>query len=361
MTNLKEILQEFDIEGEFAAAEKYGGGHINETFLVTMSDGNRYILQSINSIVFPNVRGLMSNIFNVTEFIRDKLTAAGVDTTDLCLEFINTKDGERFLHTGHEFFRLYKFISKGVCLEKISCPEEFELAGKGFGRFQKLLDDYPSDTLVETIAYFHDTTFRYRQLEKAIMDDAAGRKDSCNDIIDEFLGRKHYSGRIVSEISNGNIPVRVTHNDTKLNNLLIDPVKMEPLAVLDLDTVMPGSSLYDFGDSIRFGASTAVEDEQDLSKVNFSLDLFKAFTKGFMSEVKDILTEKERENLAFSAILMTLECGSRFLADHLNGDKYFRIHRENHNLDRAKTQLKLVQDMEKALPEMEEYVRSFYR
>lgn len=362
MTDLFNVISNFRVEGLPYHWEKYGGGHINETYVITLQLPNgswkRYVLQKINTKVFPDVDGLMKNAVAVTSFIKNKLQTEGAYDRAQTLNFLSTIDGKEYLNFEGECYRCYEFIDWGTCLESIPEPWVFELAGKGFGRFQKLLGDFPAETLSVPLKDFHNTEVRFAQLEKAINEDRAGRVESCGEIIRDYISRKHYASRIMDKLRSGEIPLRVTHNDTKLNNVLLDLQERKPLAVLDLDTVMPGSSLFDFGDAIRFGASTAAEDETDLDKVQFSLPLFKAYAKGFMEELSGTLTQAEKDNLAFSALLMTLECGSRFLADHLNGDMYFRIHRPNHNLDRAKTQMKLVKEMEKYMHEMEEYVKS---
>lgn len=359
MHDINYIASQFQMNGSISIYQRYGNGHINDTYLVITERG-KYILQRINHLVFKNVEMLMRNQELVTSFIAKKLEETGHYDERLLLKLIYTKDNNSYLYYEDNYYRCYEFIEGGECLEKIQNPHEFELSGIAFGRFQRLLDGFEADKLYEVIPNFHNTQSRYQQLLDAIKNNEAKRVHCCKEIIDEYLSRKDYCGRIIDAIASGDIPIRVTHNDTKLNNVLIDTKLNMPLAVLDLDTVMPGSIIYDFGDSIRYGANTGTEDEKDLSKVTFSMDLYKAFTKGFIGEVKDILTEAEIENMAFGAILITYECGMRFLADHLNGDVYFKVHRENHNLDRAKTQLKMVSDMEKQYKQMSLYVRSFY-
>lgn len=238
-------------------------------------------------------------------------------------------------------------------------PVLFTNAAKAFGHFQKLLADYPADTLHETIAGFHNTVDRYALFEKAVAEDKAGRAALVEKEIQFFLDRKADGTVVVDAIAKGQLPLRVTHNDTKLNNIMMDNETDEGICVIDLDTVMPGSVLYDFGDSIRFGASTADEDEQDLSLVSMDLELFEAYTAGFLSEAGSSLTAEEIRLLPFSAKLLTLECGMRFLTDYLNGDTYFRIHREHHNLDRCRTQMKLVADMEHKMEDMHKIVEKY--
>jgi Ser/Thr protein kinase RdoA (MazF antagonist) len=358
MFDYKKLLAEFDIH-KAQSCQRYGNGHINDTYVIT-TPTEKYVLQRINHKIFTNIEGLMRNQELVINHIEKKMKQDRDYDKRLLLSLVRTKDGNSFLPFEGNFYRLYEFIEGGVCLEKISNAFEFELSGRAFGRFQRLLDGFAANELYEVIPNFHNTVDRLQKFKTAIAEDAAGRKAHCQDIIDEYLARQSYAPRIVKMLNKGEIPTRVTHNDTKLNNVMIDLEARQPLAVLDLDTVMAGSIVYDFGDSIRFGANKGAEDERDLSKVGFDIELFKAFTRGFVEETRDVLTTAEINNLAFGAILLTYECGMRFLTDHLNGDTYFKIHREGHNLDRARTQLKMVQDMEVALPDMELFVRKFY-
>ena len=254
-------------------------------------------------------------------------------------------------------FRMYRFVGGTTSYQVVEDPRHFYCAAKAFGRFQTMLSDFPADELFETIPNFHNTRTRFDDFARAVEDDKMGRKADVMPEIEFAMAHRHLEGLIVDALADGSLPLRVTHNDTKLNNVLIDASSGEGLCVIDLDTVMPGSLLYDFGDSIRFGANLVEEDEQDLSKVCLDLPLFEQFTKGFLEAIGGSITQKEAELLPESAILMTLECGIRFLGDHLNGDTYFRIHREGQNLDRARTQLKLVDDMEHRIDEMRAVVR----
>lgn len=360
MNALLKIPNNFQINGKTVECFRYGNGHINDTYLVKTDKGSKYIFQRINHLVFKNVDMLMKNQELVTSYISRKLQSQGAYNRRLLLNLVYTLDNESYLIHDGNYYRCYEFIEGGQCLEKIEHPYQFELAGTAFGRFQRLLDGFEADKLYEVIPDFHNTVSRYNQLLSAINDDKAKRAQSCRELTEKFLSRKDYCDKVIKEIDAGNIPVRVTHNDTKLNNALIDMESKEALAVLDLDTVMPGSILYDFGDSIRYGANTGAEDEKDLTKVGFDMELYKAFAKGFINQVKDILTQGEIRLMAFSSILMTYECGMRFLTDHLNGDVYFKISREEHNLDRAKTQMKMVENMEKSIDQMQEYIWSFY-
>ena len=302
----------------------------------------------------------MENQKKIIDYIETKLLEMKKYEERLCLSIIETKDKKLFVKYKGNFYRCYNFIDGGTSFEIIRSPLQFELAGMGFGRFQKYLNGFPADSLYEIIPDFHNTEKRFLSFEKAIKENKVSRKKLCENEIQNFLSRKKYCNTITLLLQNNEIPTRATHNDTKINNLLIDEEINEPLAVLDLDTVMPGSIIYDFGDSIRSGANTAAEDEVELSKVHFSMKLFKAFAKGFLIETKYILTKKEADNLAFGAILMTYECGMRFLTDYLNGDIYFKIDRDSHNLDRARTQLKLVEEMEENFLEMNNFIKELY-
>ena len=356
---LKNIVLQFNIPGNFVKGVAYGCGHINDTYLIE-TDTKKYILQRINHNVFKNVDGLMSNIVGVTEHIKTRLQKDGKDVTN-ALSVIYTLDGKPYYFDGENYYRLYNFITDGVSIETRATKEEFYLSAVGFGRFQKLLDGYPSENLWDTIVDFHNTRRRFENFKIAMSENKAMRLDSVQEEVKFFLDRERYTGIVVDMLASGELPTRVTHNDTKLNNVLIDMNAKRASSVIDLDTVMAGSLLYDFGDSIRSGATTAAEDEIDLSKVNFDIELFEAYTKGFVEEVGERLTEKEIEYLAFGAILMTFECGMRFLTDYLNGDTYFKIKREHHNLDRARTQIKLVKDMEKRLDEMNDIVKRYLK
>lgn len=350
--NLNKVLKEFNIEN---IIENYGNGHINDTYLTQTKN---YILQRINTKVFKNPEELMNNIENVTEFLRKKIVAYGGNPDRETLTVIKTNDGKNyFKYDDENYFRVYKFIEDTVTIEQVDSPEDMYFAGKGFGKFQALLNDFPVSKLHETIVDFHNTPKRVEALKKAVQEDKMGRAELVQKEIDFVLERSESAGTVVSEIKKGNIPVRVTHNDTKINNILFDSDSKEAVCVIDLDTVMPGSALYDFGDALRIGASTAAEDEKDLDKVSFNLENFRYFTKGYAEEMAKFLTPKEIDLLSFSARLLTFECGTRFLTDYLEGDTYFKIHRENHNLDRARNQFKLVEDMEKNEDKMKEIVK----
>lgn len=351
----KYILKNFTID---INVQTYGNGHINDTYLCDTKP--RYILQKINTKVFKNPDDVMENIYNVTQHLRNKIEAAGGDVDRETLTVIPTRDNEIYYkHTNGDCFRVYKFIEKSVSCDIAEDPMILCHAGTSFGRFQRLLSDFPAHKLHETIVDFHNTPERVNQLKEAIENNRAGRLDIVSKEIDFALDYSKYATEITDAIKSGDVPLRVTHNDTKLNNVLFDEESGEGICVIDLDTVMPGSVLYDFGDALRFGASSCAEDETDESKIWFDLEKFEYFVKGFLSEVGECLTEKEIELLPLSALLMTYECGTRFLADYLNGDVYFKIHRENHNLDRARNQFKLVADIESKLYEMKEIIKKY--
>lgn len=337
---LNDVLQQFDIHMQ---VEPYGNGHINDTYLVTSP---LYILQRINTAIFKNPDELMDNIENVTSFLREKIVAAGGDPDRETLTVIPTKDGKRYYKAEDEsVFRVYKFITDTKSIENSKTPEDLYEAGVGFGHFQKLLADFPAEKLYETIKDFHHTPKRVEALKEAIRENKAGRADSVQAEITFALENAVWADTVIKGMESGQIPVRVTHNDTKINNILFDKDSGKAVCVIDLDTMMPGSMLYDFGDALRMGGSTAAEDETDLDKVWFDKVAFEAFAKGYLSETGDSLTETEIALLPFSAKLLTYECGIRFLTDYLNGDTYFKIHREHHNLDRARNQFKLVADI----------------
>lgn len=362
--DFKNIISKFKIEGKLVSCERYGEGHINETYLAVIENAGvetNYILQKINNKIFKNVDGLMENIRAVTEFNRAKIIEKGGNPDRESLSLVYAKDGNSYYYdqASEGYFRVYIFITDAIAYQVIEKPEHFYQSAVAFGNFANLLAEFKADALFESIPNFHNTVKRFGDFETALKADKLGRAAGVKKEIDFVLERKDYCGRIVNLLKSGKMPTKVTHNDTKLNNVMLDAKTGEPVAVIDLDTIMPGSICYDFGDSIRFGCNPAAEDEKDLSKVNFDLNLFETFAKGYLSALGESATKIERDNLAFGAILMTYECGMRFLADYLEGDVYFRTHREGHNLDRARTQFKLIEDMEKLLPQMEEIIKKY--
>ncbi|MGN1051844.1 MAG: phosphotransferase enzyme family protein [Candidatus Scatosoma sp.] len=347
----KPMAEKFALSGEVTDIRLYGEGHINVTMLVT-TDKKRYIMQKINTRVFPDTDALMRNISYVTEF----LSAQGVET----LNVIKTKDGATYLK-GKDCYRVYDFIENTVTYQTVTDKEVFKNSGKAFGEFQNYLAAFDASLLSETIARFHDTPKRFNDFKAALAADCMGRAEECRKEIDFILSRADTYSAAVDGLKDGSLPLRVTHNDTKLNNILMDADTHKARAVIDLDTIMPGSMLYDFGDSIRFGASTAAEDEKDLEKVHFSVEYFKAYAEGYVGAVKNSITQKEAELLPYGAYLMTMECGMRFLADYLSGDTYFATKYAGHNLVRCRTQLKLAGEMEQKEGELKKIVADILR
>ena len=356
-----QIIKKFAVEGEFVSAVPYGSGHINATRLVTLKteEGEtNYILQRINNNVFKRPDQLMENYVGVTTYLRGIIEANGGDPLRETLNVIKTRDGQNYYYSEEDgYWRLLVFVDDSLSYDKVERPEQFYQSAVAFGNFQYLLRDYPASTLYETIVNFHNTPDRIRLFEEALKADVMGRAKDVKEEISFVLNRREFASTLEKAREEGRLPLRVTHNDTKLNNILFDKKTGDALCIVDLDTIMPGYSVNDFGDSIRFGANTAAEDETDLSKVTLDLDLFRVYAKGFLEGCNGSLTYTEIDLLPVGAMMMTLECGMRFLTDHLEGDVYFRIHRENHNLDRARNQFALVADMERKLDEMKRIVR----
>ena len=360
----RKVAESFRFAGKITEMSPYGSGHINDTFMLTceLEDGSNkhYILQRMNDDIFRNPKELMENVVNVTTFLRKKIIAAGGDPERETLNIILTKDGASYLQdeTG-DYWRSYVFIDDATCFDLVEKPEDFYNSAVAFGHFQQLLADYPAATLHETIKNFHNTVDRFHNFLKAVEEDVVGRAKDVQAEIEFVKAREADCHIICDALANGEIPLRVTHNDTKSNNVLIDEATKKGLCVIDLDTVMPGLSVNDFGDSIRFGASTAAEDEKDLSRVSCSMELYEAYVKGFLEGCGGRLTDNEIAALPLGAKVMTYECGMRFLTDYLCGDTYFKIHRPEHNLDRARTQFKLVSDMENKWEEMQTIVKKY--
>ena len=348
--DIKQLAAAFVLNGTPVSWREFGHGHINSTFKVTTDTGAEYILQKINKYVFRNPVRLMANVIAVTDYLQTR-----VQDPRMAMHFILTKKGQSyFLDTDGDFWRMYDFM-QGFCLDAPESDEDFYQSGIAFGRFQELLSDFPAHTLYETIPEFHNTIDRYRQFKASIAIDPLGRLAQVQEEVDFVLAHEEIGSTLQKMRENGELPLRVTHNDTKLNNVLLDRKTRKSLCVLDLDTVMPGLSVHDFGDSIRFGAATAAEDEQDLSKMYLDLHMFEVYTKGFL-EAATALTDKEVEMLPMGALIMTLEVGLRFLKDYIDGDLYFKTAYPEHNLVRARTQLKLVADMENKMDEMNRIV-----
>ncbi len=351
----KFVLEQFRLDAPAVSCERYGCGHINETYLVATESGRRYILQKISNRAFPDVAGLQENIAAVTAHLRRQN-----DEPNSALNLIFTGAGESWYHHGENSdWRVYDFIENSICLQAPEGPEDFYQSAIAFGSFQQQLSAFPAETLHETIRNFHNTPDRYRLFRQALEADSEGRAVGVQPEIEFALSHEAVGSQLTRMLRDGELPLRVTHNDTKLNNVMLSSETRTPLCVIDLDTTMPGLSAYDFGDSIRFGAATAAEDEKDLAKVTMSLDLFRIFTRGFLRSCPG-LTEKERQALPLGALTMTLECGLRFLTDYLAGDHYFGIHYPEHNLDRCRTQFKLVADMEAKMTQMQQIVKEEY-
>lgn len=354
-----EIISQFNLDGDPISCAVYGEGHINDTYLVKTTS-SRYILQRMNHNIFKSPENIMENIVAVTTHLKKKIIARGGDPKRETLNVIQTKDGKNFYKSPEgNYYRVYLFVENAKSYQVVEKPIHFYNAAKSFGLFQKQLADFPAEKLHEAIPNFHNTKMRFDNLLKAIDADKKNRVKEVLAEIDFAMHRKDEVSIIMEQISLGKIPLRVTHNDTKYNNIMIDDKTGEGICVIDLDTVMPGSLLYDYGDSLRFGTNPSAEDEKDLSKVFMVEELFEAFTKGFLEVVKDDLTEAEIEFMPFAAKLMTFECGIRFLTDYLDGDNYFKIRRPEHNLDRCRTQFKLVSDMEKKMDFMKRIVSKY--
>ena len=352
----------FPGEEKIVAAEQCFDGHISRTFFVVTDKGRKFVMQEVNEYVFPDMDTLMDNVFSVTEFLYKKAAENGMDPSRSTLRFHTTADGKTYCRAEDgKPWRIYDFVAGARTYNACPSAAFFTEVGRSFGRFAKELADFDASKLGEVIPDFHNTASRYEKFLKSEEKDVAKRKAGVEKEIAFVHARKELCGKIVGMIAKGEIPLRVTHNDTKLNNILIDDETHQGVCIIDLDTIMPGSVLYDFGDAIRFGASTAAEDETDLSKVEMSLEMFSAFAKGYVGQLKGFITEEEIRLLPYGAIIITLETGIRFLTDYLDGDKYFRTSYGEHNLDRARNQFKLVEDMENKLPEMQKIIEGYMK
>ena len=347
----KNVAEQFGLLGEITDIVPYGEGHINSTLLVTTTE-KRYIMQKMNTRVFTDPDSLMENICGVTEHLK----ARGIET----LNVVPTKNGAPFLK-GADCYRVYDFIENTVTYQKVTDKEVFKGTGAAFGDFQNYLAEFDASKLSETIKRFHDTPKRFADFKAALEADVLGRAKDCREEIEFILSHEHTYGIAMEGLKDGLLPLRVTHNDTKLNNILMDAETGKARAVIDLDTIMPGSMLFDFGDSIRFGASTAAEDEKDLDKVHFDIELFRAYAEGYCGAVKNSITAREAELLPYGAYLMTIECGMRFLADYLSGDTYFATKYAEHNLVRSRTQIRLASEMEAQFEEMSKIIKEILK
>lgn len=343
----------FCLVGTVMTIEPYGEGHINDTYLV-VTDHKRYILQRINHQLFSNVKGLMNNIDLVTSYIKEHYP----NRTTLSL--VRTADNESHYFDGSHYFRVYDFIENSICRQKVEQISELYEVGRAFGEYMNMLGDFDAHQLYEVIPFFHHTEHRYHRFLEVLAQNPANRAQQVKDEISFVHQRENLCRIVVDLLDQKKIPLRVTHNDTKLNNVLLDKDTFQRLAVIDLDTIMPGSLCYDFGDAIRFGCNSTSEDDPKVSNVHFRIDLFDAFTKGYLMEIGAQITEVEKDHLGQSAILMTYECGMRFLTDYMDGDHYFKIKHPQHNLDRCRTQFALVEQMEQSLEKMKQIVDKYY-
>ena len=361
---LMAVVSQFNFVGDWLEDRSYGTGHINDTYLLDFKEGDgevhHYVLQRINTDIFKNPHQVMENIHAVTEFLSKRITLEGGDPSRETLQIVKTKTGG----LGYEdekgnYWRAYDFIRDSLAIDMVEKPEQFYESAVAFGSFQAALADFPADSLHATIPDFHHTPKRLENFKLSVEKNISGRAKNIQDDIDFVLGREDFTHTLIDLHKAGQLPLKVTHNDTKLNNVLFDKETEKALCVIDLDTIMPGFSLDDFGDSIRFGATTGAEDEPDLSKVNFSYDLYELYTEGFLKGANGTLSDLEISLFPVGAKMMTLECGMRFLGDYLDGDVYFKTAHDNHNLDRARTQFKLVADMEAQWDKLEKLSLKF--
>ena len=357
--DLKYIFEQFEAEGTYLQGEPYGSGHIHDTFRIQTAETDKddYILQRLNNKIFKNIPELQHNIERVTVHLKQKLSKIpGANIKRECLALIPARDGKSWLLDKEgNYWRLYIFISNHRSYNIVDSTDKAYEGGKAIGRFQAMLADMPGGPLYETIPKFHDIENRLRILEEKIKENPAGRVNELEYEINEYLSRGEEMKTILRLGREGKIPLRITHNDTKFNNILLDE-NDKALCVIDLDTVMPGYVHYDFGDAIRTVTNTAAEDEKDLTKVEMNIDLFEAYAKGYLSETGKTLNKTEIEYLAFAPKLITYTIGVRFLTDYIDGDNYFKIHHKYHNLQRTKAQLKLVMSMERQYEEMKKII-----
>lgn len=360
---VKDACSRFDIDGEYRRYEVVTSGHINTTYRVYYEHEGRlkdYILQKVNTYVFRDPEGVMRNISTVTEHIRKKVKEVQGTARRNVLHYKTTAYGKYYVYMPDgSFWRCCRYIDDSACYESTDDLYVIEGAGQAFGEFQTNLADFPVQELCIVIPHFHNTVNRYEIFRAAIAADEAGRLDSVRDVVDEYLRVEEVATRCYRLQRQGVLPLRVTHNDTKLSNVLFDARTREHLSVIDLDTVMPGLVAFDFGDAIRIAASKGAEDEKDLSKAVLDMEKYEAFTRGFVGKLDDSISQAEKDSLALGAVAMTLECGVRFLTDYLNGDKYFCVHYADQNLVRAKCHLALGKDMIARLDEMERIVKKY--
>lgn len=357
----EDIAKLFTLDGDPMIAVPFGNGHINDTFFVETSRARKYILQRVNGTIFKDMYGLMNNIILVTTHIRQKVAESGGDPLRECLTVVESKNGEAFVSVGNDFWRCYVYIDNAITMQTAETPELFCAAGKAFGIFQNQLSDFDAAKLVDTIPNFHNTPNRYKNFMKAYESNAFDLAKNAREEI--LFVREHADlcSLLTDKLESGELPLRVTHNDTKINNVMLDRATGNPLAVVDLDTVMPGLSAYDFGDSIRSGATYAAEDEPDLAKVKFETALFDKYAEGFIGECASAFSKEEALSLYTGSVLMTFECGMRFLTDYLEGSTYFKTAYPEHNLVRCRTQFELVKQMLSKKEELEAIILKYWQ
>ncbi|MBX9139225.1 MULTISPECIES: aminoglycoside phosphotransferase family protein [unclassified Clostridium] len=359
-----EALKSMKFDGDVINVKSFGSGIINDTFLVTCKNNkgneNKYILQKINSSIFKNVEKLMENYCGVCDYLKKIVSENGGDVERETITVVPTNSGKSYLKDSLDnYWRAIKFISDTVTYDVAESAEDFYKVGKAFGEFQNKLAGYNAENLYESIPNFHNTKERFKTFLLAIENNKARRLESVRSEVDFILEREKDTSILLDLYENGELPLRVTHNDTKISNILMDANTKNGICIIDLDTIMPGLSLYDFGDAIRSGATHALEDEKDLDKVYVDLEFFEAFTKGFLEGTNSSLTEKEIEMLPMGAKVITLEQAIRFLTDYLDGDVYYKTSYSNQNLDRTRTQLKLVKDIEEKWNELNNIVNKY--
>lgn len=359
-----EALKSMNFDGDVINVKSFGSGIINDTFLVTCKNNNgnenKYILQKINSSIFKNVEKLMENYCGVCDYLKKIVSENGGDVERETITVVPTNSGKSYLKDSLDnYWRAIKFITDTVTYDVAESAEDFYKVGKAFGDFQNKLADYNAENLYESIPNFHNTKERFKTFLLAIENNKARRLESVRAEVDFILERERDTSVLLDLYENGELPLRVTHNDTKISNILMDSKTKNGICIIDLDTIMPGLSLYDFGDAIRSGATHALEDEKDLDKVYVDLEFFEAFTKGFLEGTNSSLTEKEIEMLPMGAKVITLEQAIRFLTDYLDGDVYYKTSYSNQNLDRTRTQLKLVKDIEEKWNELNNIVNKY--
>lgn len=362
VNRLSAIVGHFQIPGVAESIQAFGNGLINKTLKVEVSDGfetKNFILQKINSDVFKDVAGMMRNIERVTKHIKQKSILSGGDPKRETLSIVPTNEGESFLEIDGEFYRMYNCIEGTKSFDLPKTIKSLELTGNAFGKFHKNLMDFDSSSIIESIPNFHNTASRFKTYLSVLRDDAYGRSMDSRAEIEFASGRSKYATLIVKRILDGSLPTRVIHNDPKFNNVMLDEVTMEPVAVVDLDTVMPGPIAYDFGDAIRSACNSCGEHAKDVSKIDIDLERFEGFTRGYLESMKDCITKEEVDSLVDGCMTITYELGLRFLTDHLNGDQYFRTQYAGQNLEKARVQFALLTSMEKNRGKMDEIVARY--